>query len=78
MGNLADEARTDIESYHRTVNTTDRTPPPITPARPPRLALFRFRHYLRAPVAGSSEQNLPSATSPHDVRNETRRYRQQP
>ena len=39
----------------------DRTPPPISTSRKPRLATALFRRYLRAVTVGSGERTIPLA-----------------
>ncbi|ALO96685.1 hypothetical protein SHL15_5621 [Streptomyces hygroscopicus subsp. limoneus] len=45
------------ESPH--IPAPDRTPPPITASRTPRLAAALFRRYLRSVVVGSREHPIP-------------------
>uniref|UniRef100_UPI001C0FC0BF hypothetical protein n=1 Tax=Streptomyces brasiliscabiei TaxID=2736302 RepID=UPI001C0FC0BF len=42
-------------------HTPDRTPPPITTDRKPRLVTALFRRYLRAVTVGSRERTIPLA-----------------
>ncbi|MEU6144158.1 hypothetical protein ABZ848_27870 [Streptomyces sp. NPDC047081] len=54
--------------------TTDRTPPPITPNRKPRLATALFRRYLRAVTADSrTRTNLLAGGHPEAALDEARR-----
>ncbi|WP_215449433.1 hypothetical protein [Streptomyces sp. ATCC 21386] len=51
-----------------------RTPPPINPERPPRLAVFLFRRYLRAFVLSTHGRANPLATGrPESALDESRR-----
>ncbi|MEE4495007.1 MULTISPECIES: hypothetical protein [unclassified Streptomyces] len=43
----------------RVTDEPDRTPPPISTSRKPRLATVLFRRYLRAVTVGSGERTIP-------------------
>ncbi|GAA2624544.1 hypothetical protein GCM10010425_20450 [Streptomyces spororaveus] len=56
-----------------TIQQNPTNPPPISPARHPRLAVFLLRRYLRAVTAGSAGRHNPPATGLLGVLDKSRR-----